>query len=138
MLKEEFQYISSTNRDVRNFGLLVGGVLAAIGGWMLYKDSSLSSYFLGAGGLLVVLGLVAPAVLRPLQRVWMKMAVVMGFIMTRVILGFLFFLVFVPIGLLGRMFGKQFLEVKIDRSAQTHWNYRPKEPLDKSRIEAQF
>jgi hypothetical protein len=128
MLIDEIKAIKSTKKDLRNFGLSVGGVLFVLG-WILYWYSRPTHpYFIGAGAVLIVLGLVVPRVLLPLQKVWMGFAVVMGMIMTRVILSILFFVAFTFIGLLMKLLGKKLLDTELDASATSYWNYRDKEP----------
>lgn len=91
----------------RNFGLVVGGVFAALGGWWLIrgKFQTVAPYFLALGALLIISGLVFPRALVIPNRLWMGLAEAMSFVMTRVILALVFFLLALPIGLLRRMFG---------------------------------
>lgn len=135
---EEIKAIKSTKKELRNFGLVVGGVLIAIGAFLFWKERPTHPYFLILGAVLVVLGLILPAVLKPLQKVWMGFAVVMGFFMTRVILTILFFLVLTPIGLVAKLTGKRFLELKPDKAKESYWNIRETRTLDKKEYERQF
>jgi hypothetical protein len=87
----------------------------------------------------VFFGLVLPAALKPLQKVWMIFAVVMGWFMTRVILGVLFFFVFTTISLISKLLlRKQFLDLKIDKSAKSYWVRRESKPFDAKNYERQF
>ena len=65
----------------------------------------LSQGLAAAGGALVLLGTLLPTALRPLFRVWMLLAVVMGFVMTRVLLTAVFVLVVTPLAVLRRALG---------------------------------
>ena len=124
MLKEEFKHIKETKKDLRKFGLTVGIVLAAIGTLLFYFEKSSSIYFTIIGGLLILLGILLPQLLKPLNKIWMGLAIVLGFIMTRVILTTLFYLVITPIGFLAKIFGKKFMLLKYDKSAKTYWEKR--------------
>jgi len=124
MLKEEFKHIRETNKDLRKFGLTVGIVLAAIGILFFYFEKSSAIYFTVIGGLLILFGILLPQLLKPINKVWMELAIVLGFIMTRVILTTLFYLVITPIGFLAKIFGKKFMNLKYDRSAKTYWEKR--------------
>lgn len=139
MIRDEIKNIKSTKKDLRSFGLVVGGVLAAIGGLLLWFDKPANVYFLSIGAILMLSGLIVPVILKPLQKAWMVMAVLLGWVMTRVILTILYYVVFTAIGILGRIFGKQFLEVKWDAGQESYWNYRSREPVtDKTVYEKQF
>jgi hypothetical protein len=134
----EIKEIKSTKKELRNFGLVVGGVLIAIGAFLFWKERPAHPYFLIVGAVLVVLGLILPAILKPLQKVWMGFAVVMGFFMTRVILTILYFLVLTPLGLVARLTGKRFLELRPDKAKKSYWNKREAKPFDKKEYERQF
>ena len=135
---EDLKNIQSTPRDLRSFGLGVGAVLALIGGLLLWRQSPAYPYFLCAGGALVVLGLLLPRVLMPLQKVWMGFAVIMGWFMTRLILGILFYLILTPLSLSMRLFGKRFLDKKPDPSLDSYWHRRENNAGGKERYERQF
>lgn len=113
----------------RQFGVLVGGVFAALGGWWLArgKFQLAAPYFLALGGLLLLIGLVYPRALVVPNRMWMKLADALSFVMTRVILGLVFFLMITPIGLLRRMLGGDPLHRRA-RRAESYWKpYLPRQ-----------
>mgnify|MGYP000246455963 CR=1 FL=1 len=135
---EEIKNIKSTKKELKKFGYSVGGVLLIIGITSHFLGGGSSIYFTSIGILLAVLGLSLPEVLLPLQKIWMVLAVVLGFVMTRVILSILFYIVIAPIGFVGRIFGKDFLDEKIDKTKSSYWNYRKKNEYDKTSTEQQF
>lgn len=135
---EEFKAIKGTTRELRNFALLVGPVLAALGGLLLWKGGKHPEVLLIAGALLVFAGLVAPGLLRPLYKAWMTLAVVMGWVMSRVILIVLYYAVVTPLGLGMRLLGKRPLSLGPDKSKQSYWNYRESKSYNKKRHEQQF
>ncbi len=124
MLKEEFKHIKETKKDLRRFGLTVGIVLTLIGLLLFYFEKPSAIYFAVIGGLLILLGILFPQLLKPFNKIWMGLAIILGFIMTRVILTTLFYLVITPIGFLAKIFRKNFMELKFDRSAKTYWEKR--------------
>ena len=134
----EIKEISSTKKDCRSFGLLVGGVIVIIGLFLFWKSRPSTPWFLGVGGALMLFGLVAPMLLKPLQKVWMTFAVLMGFVMTRVILVILFFVVMTLIGRVARLFGAKFLALRPDKSMPSYWHRRPSEKFVPEQAEKQF
>ncbi len=138
MLKDDFKSIKSERKDLRGFGLVVGGVFLAIGIITLLRHKPVGPYFTAIGAPLVLLGLAAPSVLRPVQRAWMGMAVVMGFVMTRIILSAVFFLVIMPMGVCMRLAGKRMLDLTFDRSRRSYWITKEKAVFSKQRYEKQF
>jgi hypothetical protein len=103
MLLEEIKHINSSDAECKKFGITVGIVLVLISLVLFYFEYSSYLYFSIPGGLLIIFGVVAPQLLRPIQKIWMMLAVVMGFVMSRVILTVLFYLVVTPIGLLAKI-----------------------------------
>jgi len=124
MIKEEFKHIRESKKDLRKFGLTVGGVLLVIGLVLFYFEKPSAIYFAVIGGLLILFGALFPKILKPLNRVWMSLAIILGFIMSRVILTILFYFVLTPIGILAKLVGKKFMTLKYDKSAETYWEKR--------------
>ncbi len=124
MFKEEFKHIKETKKDLRKFGITVGGVLAAIAALLFYFEKPSAIYFAVIGGLLFISGLVFPQILKPLNKIWMGLAVVLGFFMSRLILTILFYFVLTPISFLAKIVGKKFMTLKYDKSAKTYWEKR--------------
>jgi len=124
MLKEEFKHIKETKKELRKFGLTVGSVLAAIAILLLYFEKPSAIYFAVIGVLLILFGALFPQLLKPLNRIWMGLAIILGFIMSRVILTVLFYLVLTPIAILAKIVDKKFMVLKYDKSAETYWEKR--------------
>ena len=72
----------------RHFALLVGGIFGVIGLWLVvWRHQNPRLWAVTLGVLLIVPGLVAPRILTPVYRAWMKLAEVLAWINTRIILG---------------------------------------------------
>ena len=138
MLIEEIKNIKSTKKELREFGLTVGIVFALIGGLFYWRGKDHYFYFVIVSFMLLILGLIAPLVLKPIQKIWMAVALIIGFVMTRIILCVLFYLVITPISLLGKLSGRDQLSLKFDRKASTYWIPRKKEKYNKANYEKQF
>jgi len=124
MIKEEFKHIKETKRDLRKFGLTVGGVLIIIAAFLFYFEKSSAIYFAVIGSLLFITGIIFPQILKPLNKIWMGMAIVLGFFMSRLILTIVFYLVLTPISFIAKIVGKKFMILKFDKSAKTYWEKR--------------
>jgi len=128
MIREEIRELKTGIRELRNFGLLVGAVLVALGLLFLLRGKARYPYFLAPGMLLLALGAVFPKGLRYAYVAWMCLAIVLGFIVSTVILALFFILVITPIGLAARLLGKDFLRLKLDRRESTYWISRKSRP----------
>ncbi len=119
-------------RAEREFGLLVGLVVMLIGGWRLYRGhpGAVTTGLLAIGSTLAILGLLIPRALFLPNRLWMGLAKLLSLITTPIILGIIFFLVVMPIGMLKRLFGWDPLRRRAP-SAASYWsayNARQKDP----------
>lgn len=143
-IKEEISLIKTGVKELRSFGQVVGGVFLLL--WLVlwgplpyfFGKGGSFPFLLGLGGVLVVLGTVAPKVLKPVFIAWMSLAVVLGFFMTRVVLTIFFFLVLTPVGLFFRLIGRDALNRKLDRQAKTYWIEKEYPIADRSRYENFF
>jgi hypothetical protein len=94
-------------KELRSFGLIVGGVFLVIGLWpVLFRGEDPRLWSLGIGGALAALGVVAPASLKQVHRGWMKVGHVLGAINTRIILGIIYYGLITPMGVAMRLMGK--------------------------------
>lgn len=110
-----------SDSELRKFGITIGIAFAILGAIFLWRGKPLWIYFEGTAGVFVLTGLLLPRVLRPVERVWMKGAHVLGIIMTHVILSVTFYLVITPVGLIMRLFGRDPLHRRYDRNARSYW-----------------
>ena len=137
-IREDIKQLKTGDRDLRKFGLMVGGVFLALALFFLWRHPNRTPYFAWPGGLLMLLGAVLPRALRWVYIAWMSLAFVLGFVMAHVILTLFFFLIITPIGLLARLFGQDFLSLKLDPSAKSYWIPREKTGKSPAEYERQF
>jgi hypothetical protein len=138
MILTEIKQLKTGTRDLRKFGLLVGGVFAALGIvlWLCHRPAG--PYFSIPGALLIAFGLIAPRVLKYPYLVWMSLAILLGLVVSSILLMLLFFLVITPIGLVARCLGNDFLNLKLDRPAVSYWTPREHKPKTPAEYERQF
>lgn len=138
MIIEEIKNIKSGKRELRQFGITIGIILGLLGVWFLWHGKEWYSLLFIVSGVFLFLGIVLPLLLKPIHKLWMSLAVLIGWIMTRVIITILFYLIVTPIGLLARLCGKDFLNTKLDRNVDSYWLPRKAVKCDKRKYENQF
>lgn len=128
----------ASTSELRRFGVTVGGVFLVLGGVSRWRGHTTAPVVLWTlGVLLVVPGLVMPAVLGPVQRVWMRAAGVMGEINARIILSVLFYVVIAPLGFVMRRV-RDPLDRSLTDPRPSFWTRRTPAPVDPARYERQF
>lgn len=111
----------NVKREWRRFGIALGIILAGIATVLLIKGKSTYLYFYGGGLFFVLAGLAVPIIVKPVYILFLYIGHALGFVMTRVLLGILYYLVMTPIGLIARLFGKQFLASGFSRGEGGYW-----------------
>ena len=101
-MKEE-----TTNQQLRSFGFTVGGIFALIAFWpLIIRGDEPRWWAAGAAGCLLLPAAVLPRSLTWIYKGWMLLGHVLGWINTRIILGFIFYVLVTPTGIVRRWLGK--------------------------------
>jgi hypothetical protein len=89
-------------------------------------------------GLFFILAFIAPGLLKPIYIFWMRLAFVLSWINTRLILSIIFYLIFTPVGLGMRLFGVDLLDRKIEKNKDSYWINKEKKEFNARDYERQF
>lgn len=104
----------------RKFGFVFAIALTALCGFLWLIFGALFRGLLIAAAVFAVFALIAPGVLLPFNRIWMAFAGRLGTANNFLILGIVYFLVILPVGLFMRIIGRDLMHRKIDRKAETY------------------
>ncbi|MGR3174062.1 MAG: SxtJ family membrane protein [Candidatus Scalindua sp.] len=123
-------------RDIRIVFLIFSAIFAVIA-WRHYP-SILSYVFMGVVSIILPLVAFSPIILRPVFKLWIKAAHAVGWFNTQVLLSIVFILVFIPTGLIMRLFREDPMKRKM-LAEGTYWEPYEIEGLkDRNRYERQF
>ena len=135
----EIAHIKSDRHELKKFGLIFGIGLFVLSVLIYAIHRRYNPLFLWQIPLVsILLGMIFPVLLWPFQKVWMILGIILGYIMSRVLLSLVFFLVLTPIALIARISGKDFLHREIENRAVTYWNYRDRSAKSAEDYERQF
>lgn len=112
-----------TPRELKIFGVLFAAVFALLGavfwwhaGW--YEAATIVWY---SAAFIMVAYLIVPQVRRPIYMIWSYTLYPIGYVITLVLMGVVFYLVITPTGLLMRLFGRDPLSRKFQPGATSYW-----------------
>ncbi len=137
-IAEEIRAVRTDRASLRTFGVTMAVALAVLGALFLWRGKGGSAWLFSGSAVLLGSALVTPVLLKPVQRLWMSFAIVLGWVMTRVILIVLFYVGVTPVALVARLFGKRFLELGFDRDRASYWEKKPEPTRGVERYESQF
>lgn len=98
-------------------------VVAAIIGWFLWSrgfHTAITLLLCTSGGVMLT-GLLRPDLVRWLYAAWMLLAFPIGFAMSYVVAGLVYFLLITPIGLALRLFGHDPIRNSPSADPETYW-----------------
>ena len=104
----------------KNFGIVFAIVFFTISIWPLLKEGDIRYWSLIISFIFFVLALVNSKILTPLNKIWMKFGVLLGKIISPIVMGFIFFFVVTPTGILMRLFQKDLLNLKFNKN-KSYW-----------------
>ena len=99
-----------SQKDLRQFGFLIGIGFPVIIGWLIPSISGHLFRFwsLWIGVPLFILGIIRPSLLLYPYKAWMKIGLALGWINSHIVLGLVFLLVLQPISLIMKLFSYDF------------------------------
>jgi hypothetical protein len=138
VIAEEVKAVRTDRGHLRKFGLTMGVAFAVFGGLFLWRGHMVAPYLFMLAAAFLLLAPLAPKALRPVQTVWMTLATVLGWVMTRVLLSLVFFIGITPLAFLARVVGKRFLDLKFEPDRESYWEKREPPTEGMERYESQF
>ncbi|SVB04841.1 uncharacterized protein METZ01_LOCUS157695 [marine metagenome] len=105
----------------RKFGIFFTAVFIVFSIYSYFQLSQLSVLvFLGLATILLALTVLKPDWLLPMNKLWAIIGLLLGKIVSPIILGAIFFLIFTPIAIITRLIGRDELRLK-RRNNDTYW-----------------
>ncbi len=128
-ISDEYHKLDRSPRALTRFGFMVGSVILILGCFFLWRQRSAGWPLISIGTALVLAAGLVPQLLKWVYGPWMIGALMLGWIVTRILLTLVFFLVVTPVGFLQRLFGKRVIEVAWKADAARYWQLRTDRPV---------
>lgn len=105
----------------RGFGLVFAGAFLVIAAWPLLHAQTPRWWAMAVAAAFALVAVAKPILLAPANRVWLRIGILLGKIVSPIALGILYYGVFTPIGAVMRLTGKDPLRLKLDSGADSYW-----------------
>lgn len=122
----------------RSFGVVFAVVFGIIALWPLIGGNGPRLWATVVAAAFALLAFVAPNVLQPMNRLWFKFGELLARIVSPIIMGIMFFLVFTPMAFVLRLLGKDLLSLKLNSEADTYWVKRDRKEREMGSMKNQF
>ena len=109
----------------RSFGILFFIVFLLVAIWPVINSEPIRIWSIIISILFLILGITNSKILTPLKRGWIKLGEILGKVVAPIIMGFIYFIIITPIGILMRLFGKDLLNIKFNKN-KSYWIKREK------------
>ena len=119
----------------RSFGIVFFFVFLIISLWPLMNENPIRVWSIFIALIFLTLGLMNSNILKPLNILWFKFGMLLGSIIAPIVMGFIFFAVITPTGIIMKIMGKDLLNNKYDNKKKSYWLERVK---TKSSMKQQF
>lgn len=107
-IKREVGPLVPSQKELRRFGLVVGGIFALLSAYFYYQAPSQWEVVIGSAGVILILGgIILPRALKWPYKFWLGLSLILGFIVSHVVLTILFYLVITPIAIVKRLVTKK-------------------------------
>ena len=121
----------------KKFGFFFTCVFAILAFYFLFIESILLAQALAILAVLFLLiTVISPQGLLPLNKLWMRLGLLLGMIVSPIVLGIIFFGLVTPYGAVMRMFGRDELRLKFTKKS-SHWISR-NESIKSDSLKNQF
>tara|TARA_B100001029_G_C15048919_1_gene449216 strand:+ start:223 stop:600 length:378 start_codon:yes stop_codon:yes gene_type:complete len=104
----------------RSFGIIFASAFLIISLYPLLNNENIRAWSLIISLIFLILGLLNSRLLTPLNKTWFKFGILLSKIFSPLIMGTIFFLVVTPIGIFMRIFRKDLLNLKFNKSS-SYW-----------------
>ena len=122
-IKEEFKQLDVSNRKLKQFAYLVGIILLAISLWFYFRHENRDwIYMTGIISIILILtGRIQAKILNGLYKIWMGIAIILGWFVSRILISIIFYMALTPISLLGRLFRKKWMDIDYSKKSDSYW-----------------
>ena len=126
--------MNKEKKNNKSFGYLFFAIFLLIFLYQYINSSYINWFLIIISIIFLILGIINSNLLTPLKILWIKLGFLLGKIISPIILGFIFYFIVTPIALLLKIFRKDVLRLKKNKSS-TYWIEKNK---TKSEMKNQF
>jgi hypothetical protein len=129
---------STDTREIRKFGIIAFVFFGCLGVLGILTKNPVPIFLFGILALFGLGFVLMPSRLKPVYEVWLRIAHLLGIIVTTLFLSLAYYLVITPSALIKRLFGGRPLPVKPEKKASSYWVVRTEPIQPKERFAKRY
>jgi hypothetical protein len=138
MSNKNMDHTSSNLPSNKKFGLFFGAIFLISGLYFFYgNEQTIAMLLIALSALFIAVSLFKDDLLFPLNKLWMRLGILLGTIVSPIVLAILFFLMFTPIAIGMKIFKRDELMLK-PSNADSFWKLRDQDSLSAKSFNQQF
>lgn len=138
MSNKNMDHTSSNLPSNKKFGLFFGAIFLISGLYFFYgNEQTIAVLLIALSALFIAVSLFKDDLLFPLNKLWMRLGILLGTIVSPIVLAILFFFMFTPIAIGMKIFKRDELMLK-PSNADSFWKLRDQDSLSAKSFNQQF
>ena len=118
---ESNRHLEMQSGSEKSFGIVFSIVFFIIGLYPLVDGQGMRLWSVGIAIIFVIVSYSRPKVLSVPNRLWLRLGMILGAVVSPVVMALVYFLTVVPIGMFMKVLGKDLLRKKLDKNANSYW-----------------
>lgn len=122
-VKYEMGKLDFSVKSLKKFGFTIGIIFSLVFVWTFVNESFeiIRTILIIFGTFLILMAIIAPKLLANVYKIWMGLALILGWFVSRFVLSVLFVFILTPISLIAKIVGKRFLDTSFKSGKNSYW-----------------
>lgn len=108
----------------KNFGIFVSIIFFILAMLPLLKNYNINIYLILVSLFFLIISYTKPKILKYLNIIWFKLGIFLGSIISPIVMIFVYFVIFLPIGIILKILKKDILNKRIDKNINSYWKVK--------------
>jgi len=135
----ELKNLANKTNEIKKFGIIIGIIFTAVSVLMIVRQNINFWIFALLALIFLITGICYPLLLKPVFLIWWFISRIINYIISRLVLTVIFYIIITPIGLISRNVNRsKYSSFTIDKSCRSYWQKKISYKFNQKKYEKQF